>query len=65
MVPLFSFPLLPQLCRMGKPWLSSEVLQRLGGEVTMRLYPRMGHTINRDEIRFVRSMIAALIASEP
>src|SRR6266851_7392037 len=33
---------------------SAEVLQRLGGQVTMRLYPRMGHTINRDELRFVQ-----------
>ena len=40
---------------------SAEVLQRLGGNVTMRLYPRMGHTINRDEIRFVHGMMAALI----
>ena len=41
--------------------LSAEVLQRLGGNVTMRLYPRMGHTVNRDEIRFVRDMMADLI----
>lgn len=40
---------------------SAEVLQRLGGNVTKRLYPRMGHTINRDEIRFVHGMMAALI----
>jgi phospholipase/carboxylesterase len=40
---------------------SAEVLQRLGGNVTMRLYPRMGHTINRDEIRFVHDMMAALV----
>jgi predicted esterase len=40
---------------------SAEVLQRLGGNVTKRLYPHMGHTINRDEIRFVRGMMAALV----
>jgi phospholipase/carboxylesterase len=40
---------------------SAEVLQRLGGEVTKRLYPRMGHTVNRDEIRFVQGMMAALV----
>lgn len=41
--------------------LSAEVLQRLGGNVTTRLYPRMGHTVNRDEIRFVQDMMDALI----
>ena len=40
---------------------TAEVLQRLGGQVTMRLYPRMGHTINLDEIRFVQGMMDALI----
>jgi len=39
---------------------SAEVLQRLGGNVTARLYPRMGHTVNRDELRFVQTMMAAL-----
>ncbi len=41
---------------------SAEVLQRLGGEVTTRLYPGMGHTVNADEIEFVRGMMAALVA---
>jgi phospholipase/carboxylesterase len=40
---------------------SAEVLRNLGGDVTTRLYPRMGHTVNRDEIRFIRGMMAALI----
>lgn len=40
--------------------LSAEVLEKLGGNVTMRLYPRMGHTVNRDEIRFVRDMMAQI-----
>jgi predicted esterase len=39
---------------------SGEVLRRLGGDVTARLYPRMGHTVNQDEIEFVRQMMAAL-----
>ena len=39
---------------------SAEVLRKLGGNVTVRLYPRMGHTINHDEIRFVQAMMAAL-----
>lgn len=41
---------------------SAEVLHRLGGAVTMRLYPNMGHTVNEDEIDFVRQMMAALVA---
>ena len=40
--------------------LSAEVLQRLGGNVTTRLYPRMGHTVNRDEIRQIQDMMSAL-----
>ncbi len=40
---------------------SAEVLQRMGGNVTLRLYPNMGHTVNRDELQFVRSMMAALL----
>ncbi len=39
---------------------SAEVLRKLVGNVTVRLYPRMGHTINHDEIRFVQAMMAAL-----
>ena len=41
---------------------SAEVMRWLGGEVTMRLYPGMGHTVNEDEIEFVRGMMAALVA---
>lgn len=36
---------------------SAEVLGGLGGAVTMRLYPGMGHTINADEIDEVRAML--------
>ncbi|GAC1350736.1 MAG: dienelactone hydrolase family protein [Ktedonobacteraceae bacterium] len=39
---------------------SAEVLKRLGGNVSMKLYPRMAHTVNRDEIRFVQNMMAAI-----
>ncbi|SRR5579884_616804 len=41
--------------------LSAEVLQRMGGDVTARLYPHMGHTVNRDELQFVKGMMAALV----
>jgi predicted esterase len=43
---------------------SAEVLRRLGGDVTMRLYPNMGHLVNQDEINFVRQMMAALVAEK-
>lgn len=39
---------------------SARVLSNLEGEVTMRLYPNMGHTVNEDEIAFVRGMMPAL-----
>ncbi len=37
--------------------LTAEVLARMGGAVTKRLYPNMGHTINHDEIEQVRAMM--------
>jgi phospholipase/carboxylesterase len=38
------------------------ILKQLGGEVTMRLYPNMGHTVNRDEIVIINAMMADLVA---
>jgi predicted esterase len=43
--------------------LTAEVLEQLGGNVTTRLYPNMGHTVNRDEILFVREMMVTLLKS--
>ena len=40
---------------------SADVLRRLGGDITARLYPGMGHTVNRDEIAFVQGMLAAVV----
>lgn len=40
---------------------STEVLTALGGRVTERIYPRMAHTINEDELAFVQDMLAALV----
>ena len=37
---------------------TAEVLERLGGAVTMRLYPGMGHSINADEVAAVKAMLA-------
>lgn len=42
--------------------LTADVLRRLGGAVTERIYPGMGHTVNQDEIDAVRAMMAAVIA---
>jgi predicted esterase len=42
-------------------WHSAEVLRRLGGQVTDKLYPGMGHTINQDELEFVRRMMSQLV----
>ena len=39
---------------------SGQVLERLAGQVTVRLYPGMGHTVNQDELDHVRSMMAAV-----
>ena len=39
---------------------TGEVLRRLGGQVTMRLYPGMGHLINEDEIDAVRRIMIAV-----
>jgi predicted esterase len=40
---------------------SADVLRGLGGEVTMRLYPGMGHIVNEDEIEHVRGMLTAAL----
>jgi phospholipase/carboxylesterase len=40
--------------------LTAQVLARLGGDVTTRFYPNMGHTVNQDEINFVRGMMTVL-----
>jgi predicted esterase len=39
------------------------VLRRLGGDVTVRLYPNLDHTVNQDEIDFVREMLARVAAA--
>lgn len=43
--------------------LSTEVLRKLGGDVTERIYPGMGHTINEDEMQYVRELMAKVAAS--
>jgi predicted esterase len=36
---------------------SADVFRGLGGEVTVKLYPNVGHTINQDELEAVRHMM--------
>jgi predicted esterase len=38
---------------------SAEVLTAMGALVDLRIYPRMGHTINQDELGAVRALLAA------
>lgn len=38
---------------------SAEVFRRLGAEVDERIYPRMGHTINQDELDAARRLLGA------
>jgi phospholipase/carboxylesterase len=44
--------------------LSAEVLRRMGGKVTARLYPNLGHTVNQDELQFVQRMMEELLEKE-
>ncbi|HSF39059.1 MAG TPA: dienelactone hydrolase family protein [Thermoanaerobaculia bacterium] len=36
---------------------TAEVLAKMGGAVTKRIYPAMGHTVNEDELDFVRRLM--------
>lgn len=42
---------------------SADVLRALGGTVTVRIYPGMGHLVNEDEIAAVRAMLAGAMAT--
>jgi phospholipase/carboxylesterase len=39
---------------------AADVFKRMGAQVTMRLYPGMGHTVNQDEIDAVREIVESL-----
>lgn len=41
---------------------SARVIERLGGDATMRLYPGMGHLVNEDEIAHVQAMLDRVAA---
>ncbi len=40
---------------------TAQIIRELDGEVTMRLYPNMGHTINQDEIDQVQNIMKELV----
>ena len=40
---------------------TAEALRKLDGQVTERLYPNLDHSVNRDEIDFVRGMMQLLM----
>jgi predicted esterase len=56
-------------CGDNDPNISQDRLQRttnlltgLGAEVTVRIYPGMGHTVNGSELEFVRNMVTSMLA---
>lgn len=42
---------------------SATVFERLGADVTKRIYPGMGHTVNEDEIGFVRELQKSVVTA--
>ncbi len=45
---------------VGRVHESAHVMEGLGGEVEERIYPRMGHTVNEDEIGWAGSLLASI-----
>ncbi len=45
---------------VGRVHESAHVMDDLGGEVEERIYPRMGHTINEDEIAWVSRLLTSI-----
>jgi predicted esterase len=37
---------------------SADIFRRRGAVVDERIYPRMGHTVNRDELDALRALLA-------
>lgn len=46
---------------LGRVEETAAVLARLGGRVDKRIYPRLGHTINQDEIDAAAGLLAAAL----
>lgn len=49
---------------VGRVRQSAEILRGLGGAVTEKIYPGLGHTIVEDEILHIRGMLEALIGTD-
>ena len=47
---------------VGRVHTSAEVFTDLDAAVTKRIYPGMGHTVNTDEVAFVRSLVRDVAA---
>jgi len=45
---------------VGRVEETAEIMTRLGAAVDLRIYPGMGHTVNRDEIQAVQALLAPL-----
>lgn len=45
---------------VGRVSLTADVLEKLGGKLTVEIYPRMGHEVNAHELDHLRQMMAAL-----
>jgi len=41
---------------------SAEVFRRMGARVDERIYPRMGHTVNEDELSAVRAFLSSRLS---
>ncbi len=48
----------------GRVEESARVLERMGAEVVLRIYPGMGHVVSDDELTYARRIVAA-VADEP
>jgi phospholipase/carboxylesterase len=44
---------------------TTTVLTRLGADVDERIYPRMGHTVNDDEVKAVKELLESMVVGEP
>jgi phospholipase/carboxylesterase len=44
--------------------LTEEVFQKLGANITKKIYVGMGHTVNQDEIAHIQNMIRQTLSSE-
>lgn len=42
---------------------SAEVFRKMGAQVTERIYPGLGHTVNEDELSWVRDLLDSLVRS--